>query len=122
MRHLILLFCFFIHACDSNENYVSLVTEEDHKNFQALPGTHNSSGTQTLAVNWKPLQETNPFSTDLIEYEVWLNDRYLTTTGDTSIALALENPNGNQFCIRIRAVRYDIRSEFSDQSCYFGPD
>ena len=101
------LFCFvvlFLMGCDSG----TVFTGDGQSGQQAV-----------VQIRWAEVPGNNPFSTDIVSYEVWHNGVHVATVDDNSFDIALAvQPELAEGCIQIKAVTAQESSELSEENCY----
>ncbi|MEM7258914.1 MAG: hypothetical protein AAF404_16175, partial [Pseudomonadota bacterium] len=60
----------------------------------------------------------NPFSTELLKYEIWHNEQLLDTVHENHYTLSLADHENHIGCVTIRAVRGTQKSAHSPPVCY----
>ena len=127
MRLTALPFIVFLTACYSQDSQLDggAATDFVHNPSSESDTTvlaSNNDTSQHLVIRWPAIKQSNPFSTDLIFYELWHNDQHIDTVRNNSYVLSVDtttqSKEDNLVCVRLRAIRGTQKSALSDPACY----
>lgn len=103
-----------VTACDGH-----YLHDADHSNGEVLLNVMQTSDPNNLVtINWPAVSDLNPFSADPLTYEVWHNENLLGVSETNSFQLRLSDLEVKFGCISIRAVRGDLKSDYSSPTCF----